>query len=387
MKIVIAIDSLKGSLSSIEAGKAAREGILKAIPDAEVVLKPLADGGEGTTDALISGMGGTRKELTVTGPMGNPVKAYYGVVNKQAEDSVVSRKTAVIEMAMAAGITLVAPEDRNPLNAGTYGVGEVILSALEQGCRDFIIGIGGSATNDGGLGMLVALGYRFLKKDGSQAEPKAKELAHITAVEDNAVNSLLKECRFRIACDVENPLCGANGASYVFGTQKGADSAMMKYLDSSLQQFAAVTENYTKKAVSTCPGTGAAGGLGYAFLAYLNGVLEPGIEIVLDTIGLEKELEDTEIVVTGEGRLDIQTAMGKAPVGVAKLAKKHGCKVLALAGCTTPEAAECNRQGIDAYFPILQRPCSVKEAMDTDTARKNMVFTAEQVFRLVRAVR
>lgn len=378
MKIVAAIDSFKGSLSSVEAGQAVREGILSVMPEASVVVKALADGGEGTVDALIQGMGGQEQMVTVTGPMGKLTKARYGIIDVH---------TAVMEMAMASGITLVPLNERNPMEAGTCGVGEMIRDAIEKGCRSFIIGIGGSATNDGGLGMLQALGYRFLSTEGKEVVPAAKGLMDIAVVDESGKLPELSECSFRIACDVKNPLCGENGASYVFGPQKGANALIVKALDAGLSHFAAVTAEHFGRDVSKEPGTGAAGGLGFAFLAYLKGKLEPGIDIVLDTISLEAEIKDADIVVTGEGRLDAQTVMGKTPAGVAKLAKKYGCTVIAVAGCAAKEAAVCNDHGIDAYFPILQEICTVEKAMDKENAKSNMVSAARQIFGLVKALK
>ena len=340
MKVVIAIDSLKGSLSSIEAGMAIREGVLRAKPDARIVVKPLADGGEGTTDALIEGMRGERIDLIVTGPMHTPVKAHYGYL----KDS----NTAVMEMASAAGITLVPDDAKDPLLATSYGVGEMINHALQKDCRNFIIGIGGSATNDGGIGMLKALGVRFLDEN-----------------------------------DVNNPLCGEIGSTYVYGPQKGVTENQKKQLDEDMAHFAQITSQALGTDYCNTPGAGAAGGLGFAFLSYLGATLTPGIELILNAIGLEQELSDANVVVTGEGRLDFQTAMGKAPVGVAKLAKKHHAKVIAFAGSVTKEAAACNKEGIDAFFPILRNVCTLAEAMDPATAKNNMTATAEQVFRLL----
>lgn len=378
MKIIAAIDSFKGSLSSIEAGEAVREGILDIFEDAEVVIKPIADGGEGTVDALIRGMNGTEHKILVTGPMGEPVEARYGIV---------SETTAVMEMAAAAGITLVPREERNPVKAGTYGVGEMIAAAIGQGCRSFLIGIGGSATNDCGMGMLQALGYRFQDCHGCTVPPIAEGLKDIVEVDDTGVIPELKECCFRIACDVKNPLCGPDGASFVYGPQKGAGPVMVRQLDEALAGFAKVTARFIGKDLSEEAGTGAAGGLGYAFLAYLNGKLEPGIDIVLDTIGLEEDVKTADIVITGEGRLDAQTVMGKAPAGVARLAKRYGCTVVALAGGIAEDAQACNQNGIDAYFPILQTVCTLEEAMEKENARKNMVSTVRQIFRLVKTVK
>jgi len=375
MKVVIAIDSLKGSLSSMEAGMAIKDGILAAKPDAEVIVKPLADGGEGTTDALIEGMNGERIDLTVTGPMHTPVDAYYGYLK--------DTNTAVMEMASAAGITLVPDSEKNPLLATSYGVGEMINDAIQRGCRNFIIGIGGSVTNDGGIGMLKALGVRFLDENGEDAGEGGQALAKVARIDVSGMNPLLKECHIQVACDVNNPLCGENGSTYVYGPQKGVTEDMKKTLDEAMAHFARVTSETLETDYMNTPGAGAAGGLGYAFLAYTSAALTPGIELILDAVGLEEELSGADVVVTGEGRLDFQTAMGKAPVGVARLAKKYNAKVIAFAGSVTKEATACNKEGIDAFFPILRSVCTLAEAMDPVAARNNMTATVEQVFRLL----
>lgn len=375
MKVVIAIDSLKGSLSSMEAGMAIKDGILAAKPDAEVIVKPLADGGEGTTDALIEGMNGERIDLTVTGPMHTPVDAYYGYLK--------DTNTAVMEMASAAGITLVPDSEKNPLLATSYGVGEMINDAIQRGCRNFIIGIGGSVTNDGGIGMLKALGVRFLDENDEDAGEGGQALAKVARIDVSGMNPLLKECHIQVACDVNNPLCGENGSTYVYGPQKGVTEDMKKTLDEAMAHFARVTSETLENDYMNTPGAGAAGGLGYAFLAYTGAALTPGIELILDAVGLEEELSSADVVVTGEGRLDFQTAMGKAPVGVARLAKKYNAKVIAFAGSVTKEATACNKEGIDAFFPILRGVCTLAEAMDPVAARNNMTATVEQVFRLL----
>lgn len=375
MKIVISIDSFKGSLSSMEAGNAVAAGIHRVNPQTEVVIKPLADGGEGTVSALIEGMNGQKVTIPVTGPLEEKVQATYGVIADQ--------KLAVIEMSEAAGLTLVPPAQRNPLFTTTYGVGELILDAVEKGCRHFIIGIGGSATNDGGAGMLQALGFDLLDANEKPIALGGQGLAELKEIRCDRVPEVLQECEFRIACDVTNPLCGPNGSSAVFGPQKGATKDMVADLDGWLMNFAKVAQAQFPKADPLAPGTGAAGGLGFAFQAFLQGKLEPGIDIVLETIALEKALLEADLVITGEGRLDEQTAMGKAPVGVAKLAKKHGKTVIAFAGSVTSGARECNKQGIDAYFPILRQITTLEEAMDHEQAAQNLADTTEQVMRLV----
>ena len=375
MKVVVAIDSLKGSLSSLEAGEAIKSGVLKAMPEAEVCVRPLADGGEGTVEALALGMGGELKTVEVTGPLGEKVNCLYGILEES--------KTAIVEMSGAAGITLVSDELRNPLHTTTYGVGEVIKDAIANGCRHFIVGIGGSATNDGGIGMLQALGFGMLDKDGNQVPFGAKGIKEIETITDDQVIPELKECSFRIACDVTNPLCGERGCSAVYGPQKGATPEMVKEMDAWLADYAKLVSAKYEKADAEYPGTGAAGGMGFAFLAYTNAVLESGIKIILEETKLEDYVKDADIVITGEGRMDGQTAFGKAPIGVAKIAKKFEKTVLAFAGSVTKDAVVCNEHGIDAFFPILRRIQTLQEAMTPEIARDNMVTTVEQVFRLI----
>lgn len=375
MKVVVAIDSFKGSLSSMEAGTAVAEGIYRADKDAEVTVRPLADGGEGTVEALTAGMNGRIESVKVTGPLGTGVEAAYGMI--------VATKTAVIEMSAAAGITLVDEQDKNPLHTTTYGVGELIQDAIKKGCRNFIVGIGGSATNDGGVGMLQALGYGFLDADGKQVPYGAEGLARIVKITDDRVVPELKECHFKIACDVTNPLCGEQGCSAVFGPQKGATPSMVEEMDKWLMHYAALTKEKYPQSDRNKPGTGAAGGLGFAFLSYTNAALDSGVKIILEETKLEEYIKSADIVITGEGRLDGQTVMGKAPIGVAGMAKKYGKRVLAFSGCTTEDAVLCNRHGIDAFFPILRSVTTLEEAMSPEKARENLAATVEQVFRLI----
>ncbi|MDO5345751.1 MAG: glycerate kinase [Lachnospiraceae bacterium] len=374
MKIVVAIDSFKGSLSSTEAGQAISAGIHRVDADAKVIIRPLADGGEGTVAALVQGMGGTRQNVTVMGPLMTPVNCEYGIIP--------DTRTAVLEMSGAAGITLVPEKKRNPLHTTTYGVGQVIRDAISKGCRRFIVGIGGSATNDGGIGMLQALGFGFLDKNGSPIPPNAQGLSQLASITTNSVIPQLSECEFRIACDVTNVLCGPLGCSAVYGPQKGATPAMIHRMDQWLDHYAALAKEQFPNADPLFPGTGAAGGLGFAFLTFTNAVLESGIKIILDETRLEHHIKDADIVITGEGHLDAQTAMGKAPMGVAELAKKFGKPVIAFAGCVTKDAVECNTNGIDAFFPILRSISTLEDAMEPENAKANLADTAEQVFRL-----
>lgn len=374
MKVVIAIDSFKGSLSSLEAGEAAKRGILKSDPKAQVRVRPLADGGEGTVEALVQGMEGRTCKVMVTGPLGNPIEAEYGIVGGN---------TAVIEMSAAAGITLVPDKMRNPLYTTTYGVGEMIKDAIEKGCRRFLVGIGGSATNDGGIGMLQALGYGFLDQERNEVPLGARGLERLAVIEKKKVLPELENCEFRIACDVVNPLCGSQGSSAVYGPQKGADAEMIHKMDKWLEAYAALAGKSFPQADPKKPGTGAAGGLGFAFLTFTNSVLESGIQIILEETRLEEYVKEADVVVTGEGRLDGQTTMGKAPVGVAGLAKKYGKTVIAFAGSVTRDAVKCNEKGIDAFFPVIRGISTLEEAMDPETAGQNLEDTAEQVFRLI----
>lgn len=375
MKVVIAIDSFKGSMSSMEAGNAACAGIRRACA-ASVVVKPLADGGEGTTEALVEGLGGEYVSLEVRGPLGGMVQAKYGILS--------DGRTAVMEMAQAAGIVLVKRDELDPWKATTYGVGEMILDAVRRGCREFIIGIGGSATSEGGMGMLRALGYEFLDGQGNPVRDGLQDLDRIEQIRGEHVPEELQECHFRIACDVTNPLCGENGAVYVFGPQKGVKEGEKRLLDEKMRHYARKTSEFTHRDCSLLAGAGAAGGLGFAFMSYLpDAELRSGIEIVLKAIRLEEEVKDADIVITGEGRLDSQTAMGKVPVGVARLAKKYGARVIAFAGSVTDGAAECNRKGIDAFFPIVRGVTTLDEAMAPENARRNMELAVEQVFRLL----
>ena len=376
MNIVIAIDSLKGSLTSLEAGKAIETGIKKVYSEAVTKVLPLADGGEGTVEALTLGMGGKLQSIEVTGPLGNKILAQYGILS--------DGKTAIVEMAAAAGITLVPDNKRNPLYTTTYGVGEILLDAMHKGCRHFIIGIGGSATNDGGVGMLQALGYDMLDADGKPVPFGAAGLKVLCRIDDSRVTPELKECSFRIACDVTNPLCGEKGCSAIYGPQKGASPEDIALMDKWMGDYARISKEKYSHADANAPGAGAAGGMGFAFLTFTNATLESGIEIVLAETKLEDHISKADLVITGEGRLDGQTVMGKAPVGVARIAKKYNKPVIAFAGCVTPEATACNEHGIDAFFPILRGVVSLSEAMEPKNARQNMIDTVEQAMRLLK---
>ena len=378
MKITVAIDSFKGSLNTFQSGAALTDAIRAVYPDAEVKVCPLADGGEGTVSAIVSALDGKMCELEVHGPLGQKVVAEYGVVP--------DKRLAIIEMSSAAGITLVPDGKRNPLNTTTYGVGELILHAIEKmGCRHFLIGIGGSATNDGGLGMLSALGFEFLDRDGNPVSYFGRGLGDIAIINADKCLPALKNCSFEVACDVNNPLCGELGCSRIYGHQKGATEEIIRDMDEWLSNYAAITKSVFENADPCYPGAGAAGGLGFAFLSYLGASLTSGIELVIRVTELEKYIEAADIVITGEGRLDAQSCMGKAPVGVARAAKKYGKPVIAFCGAATKDAQLCNQHGIDAFFPIVRTPCSLEEAMDLGNAYDNLKNTAEQVFRLIKA--
>jgi len=377
MKIVIALDSFKGSLTSLEAGNAVKKGIERVYKDAEIFVRPIADGGEGTVDAVISAMNGELRTVIVSDPLGRPIESSYGIADG----------TAFIEMAAASGITLVSANERDPLNTTTYGVGELLKDAMDQGIRNFVIGIGGSATNDGGIGMLSALGLEFLDENGKNVPFGAKGLGSLAEIRtDNALKEL-KECTFKVACDVKNPLCGENGCSAVFGPQKGATSEMIEKMDKWLCNYAELTKAILPSSDPDLPGSGAAGGLGFALRSYLGSELTPGIDLIMKATGLEAHIKDADIVITGEGSLDRQSYMGKAPVGVAKLAKKYGKPVIAFAGAVTPGASICNEHGIDAFFPAVRTPCSLEEAMAPMNATANLSDTAEQVFRVINMIK
>ena len=376
MKAVIAIDSFKGSLDTLESGAAVADGIKAVYPEAEIVISPIADGGEGTVSAIVSATGGELCHTEVTGPLGDRMIAEYGIIHQS--------RTAVIEMSAAAGITLVPQEKRNPLYTTTRGVGELMLDAMERGCRHFIMGIGGSATNDGGVGMLSALGFEFLDENGENVAYGAVGLRAIRKIVLDNVDTRLAECDFRVACDVKNPLCGEYGCCRVYGPQKGADEKMISDMDSWLSDYAELTKSVIPDADKYFSGVGAAGGMGFALKYYLGASLTSGIKLVMETTGLEERINNADVVVTGEGRIDGQTAMGKAPVGVAELAKKYGKTVIAFAGAITEDSGECNKQGIDAFFPIVRTPCTLADAMNKENAYKNLKNTAEQVFRLIK---
>lgn len=362
-------------MTSLEAGNAIKEGIRKVIPDAEVMVRPVADGGEGTMDALVEGMQGAYETIRVTGPNGKLMECQYGVIPEEG--------IAVVEMAKAAGLPLLGQEERNPLYTTTYGVGEIVKDAIQKGYRRFIVGIGGSATNDVGIGFLQALGYRFLNAEGNDVPFGAIGVKEIADVCLDSVMPELQECIFQVACDVNNPLCGKNGCSYVFAKQKGATDESIQEMDGWIHNYSELLKEKNISSLEDMPGAGAAGGLGYAFASFTNANLESGIKIVLEETKLEEYIKNADIVITGEGRLDGQTVMGKAPVGVAKLAKKYNKKVIAFAGSVSSDATVCNKNGIDAFFPILREVKSLEEVMKPENAKQNISETVEQVMRLL----
>ncbi|MDR3021721.1 MAG: glycerate kinase [Clostridiales bacterium] len=377
MKVVVALDSFKGCITSKESSKFVADGVLAVYPDAEVVTINMADGGEGFLEPIVNSLKGIIRTVQVTGPLGESVQAKYGFVPES--------KTAVIELAEAAGLNLVPMEARNPLYTTTYGVGEIIVDAIEQGCRKFIVGIGGSATNDAGMGMLQALGYEFLGPGGQSLGLGGHVLNSLVDIRTENVHPELANCEFRVACDVDNPLFGPKGAAHAYAVQKGASPDSIKHLDAGLVTFSNVVKRVLKKTISTAPGAGAAGGVGYAFLAFLRGKLEPGANIVKDATKLEENIKTSDIVITGEGKIDASTVRGKAPFEVTKLAKQYNKKVIALAGIVSDDIAVCNEQGIDAIFCIQRGPIDSYQAMEIDVVTDNLKATVTQIFKLIKS--
>lgn len=390
-KVVIASDSFKGSLTSREVGEAAARGVQKARQEADCEVVAVADGGEGTVEAIVSARKGRLIDVQVDDPLGRPILATYGICSQQHNEPKES-ELAVIEVAAASGLPLLAATERNPWLTSSRGTGEVIRDALLRGCRRFMVGLGGSATNDAGLGMLQALGYRFLDADGKEVGEGGGETGRVVTIDCSQAMQELKEAKFTVACDVTNPLTGAQGASRVFGPQKGADAEMVEKLDKNLASFAAVTEKFLhssglykqeKMDFANRPGAGAAGGLGFAFLAFLGAEMKPGIEMVLDAVGFAERLEGASLVITGEGRLDRQTCMGKTPYGVLKYAQRAGMPTIAIGGAVEEEAVEgLLAAGFEAVFPIVAGPCSLERALQPEVAKSNVERTAEMIIRL-----
>jgi len=379
MKVVIASDSFKGSLTSAEVARAAEEGIKSLDETIETVAVDVADGGEGLVDALVHSLGGELITAVVSDPLSRPVPARYGVTNIHGE------KTAIIEMAAASGLPLLKKEEYNPLKTNTFGTGELILDALERGCRKFLVGIGGSATNDGGMGMLRALGWRFLDRDGNELEGNGSSLSAVGHIDGSGADQRLKGAEFTIACDVRNPFCGPQGAAYVFSPQKGADPKMVERLDHGLLHLSGLIECETGIDIRQIEGAGAAGGLGGAFKAFLNSELRSGIEIVLDAICFDTLIKDADIVITGEGRIDAQTPSGKTAAGVLRHCRAAGIPCMAIGGKIEmcPELAEAGFAGI---FPVVDGPCSLEEAMKSTAAKQNISRTVRQLISLTRII-
>ena len=373
MKIVVAPDSFKGSVSALEAASAIEQGLRRVFPDAVIEKIPMADGGEGTVQSLVDATGGHLQTRSVLAPLENEVDAQFGILS--------DGETAVIEMASASGLTLVEPNERNPLRTTTYGTGQLIHTALEAGCRRLIIGIGGSATNDGGAGMAEALGVRLLGRNGKQIPRGGGNLSQLMSIDVTGLHPAIAETETVVACDVNNPLTGPNGASYVYGPQKGATPEMIETLDGHLAHFDEILTQTLGKSFNDIPGAGAAGGLGAGLMAFLNAELRLGVDIMIDAVNLKERVKGAAIVFTGEGQLDFQTAFGKTPVGVAKVAKAHDIPVIAIAGGVAEGAEAVYDAGIDAMLGIVQEPMSLENAV-TDAPRL-IADTAEQAARLV----
>jgi len=371
MRVAIAPDKFKGSLTARDAAQAMARGALAAWPSASIDQVPMADGGEGTVDALVAATGGTFEMAKVTGPLGEAVDAKFGLLR--------DGRTAVIEMATASGLVLVAPERRDPLVATTRGTGELLLAAIDRGARRLIVGIGGSATNDGGAGLAQALGYRLLDGGGRELGAGGGCLGELARIDPSGRRSELDAIQVDVACDVTNALCGPAGASAVYGPQKGASPAMVRTLDANLAHFAAVVERDLRVSIRDLPGSGAAGGLGGGLVAFASGKLQRGVDLIIDAVRLRDRIRGADLCLTGEGTLDAQSAFGKTAVGVAKLARSLGCPALALAGSIGPGAEAVLNHGIDAYFTICSGPMSLEEALGE--AERLLQKATEQVMR------
>ncbi len=355
MKIIVAPDKFKGSMSASKAAEVIEQGIASAFPGTDIYKFPLSDGGEGLVESLTGKAGGSIETATVTGPLGKPVEAAYGLIN--------AGRTGIIEMAAASGLALVPEKKRDPCAATTYGTGELILAALNRGCKNLIIGLGGSATNDGGVGMARALGAKFLDRDGHLLGEGGTELKWLEKIDASGLDPRLKKIGALVACDVDNPLTGPGGASYVYGPQKGASPAAVEALDRALKNYARVIKENLGVEVDNVPGAGAAGGLGAGLIAFLQAKLIPGIDLILEALEIERHLPDCALLITGEGKLDAQSASGKAPVGIARMAKKHKVPVIALAGQLEGDLEIFHREGITACFAIADGPLNLDESI------------------------
>lgn len=376
MRIVIAPDSFKGSLTSSEVAEAMARGVRKVFPQAELTLLPLSDGGEGLVESLVVASGGELREYQVTGPLGHPVRAKLGLMG--------GGQTAVIEMAQASGLILVPEGERNPLITTTYGTGELIKIALDLGCTDFIIGIGGSATNDGGMGMAQALGFQFLDQNGNELGPGGGELRRLAKIDGSGMDPRLQNTRIQVACDVNNPLTGPKGAAAIYGPQKGATPAMVELLDQALANYDRILQRDLGSDVAKIPGAGAAGGLGAGLMGLLQGTLVSGIDLVLEVLGFSEKTKGADLVLTGEGKLDAQSAFGKVPVGVARRAAALGVPTVVVAGAVLADAESLHDQGIRAYFSIVNRPMALHEAMEN--AAELVERQVSEVIRLFNVV-
>lgn len=379
MNILIAVDSFKGSMSAKAISDTIESSILEVLDDAKIIKLPIADGGEGTIESLIEGLNGEIVELDVHGPLMETINAYYGILPKS--------KTAIIEMAICSGLPLVPLNKQNPLFTTTYGVGEIIKDALDKGCREFIVGIGGSATNDAGIGMCNALGIDFYNAHNENVLPIGKNLINITNIDLSKLDKRINDSKFLIACDVENPLFGPTGAAYVYGPQKGASIKIVHELDKGLMHFSEVVNDLFKTDQSNFKGAGAAGGLGYGFSVFLNGQLKPGIDIIFDKIGFKSKLDNIDLIITGEGRIDFQSLMGKALQGVAKAAKEKNIPVIALGGSITEDAYNLYNEGITSIFSIISKPISLIEAMDPETTKTSIRNTVRELFKLIKKIK
>ena len=369
-KIVVASDSFKGSLTSLEVAAGAEQGIHEVFPECEVVKVNVADGGEGTMDALRSTLGGQWVTVAAADPLGRPRDVSYVVLS--------DGKTAVIEMSAASGLPLLEPQERNPMLTSTFGTGEMIVDALSRGCRRFLVGIGGSATNDAGMGMLEALGFRFIDKDGKVLPGRGESMSEVVDIDMSHVSPEVKESEFIIACDVDSPFCGPRGAAYVFSPQKGADPQMVAELDAGMEHLAEVIVRTTGKDIRNIPGAGAAGGLGGGFLAFLNSRLERGIEMVLDAIAFDDIIRGSDLVITGEGRVDSQTLTGKTPYGIMKRAQKQNIRTVAIGG-SVKLGDDDDVSGFDSIWLVTPEGMPLEEAMKAETASANVRETVKKI--------
>ena len=369
-KIVVASDSFKGSLTSLEVAAGAEQGIHEVFPECEVVKVNVADGGEGTMDALRSTLGGQWVTVAAADPLGRPRDVSYVVLS--------DGKTAVIEMSAASGLPLLEPQERNPMLTSTFGTGEMIVDALSRGCRRFLVGIGGSATNDAGMGMLEALGFRFIDEDGKVLPGRGESMSEVVDIDMSHVSPEVKESEFIIACDVDSPFCGPRGAAYVFSPQKGADPQMVAELDAGMEHLAEVIVRTTGKDIRNIPGAGAAGGLGGGFLAFLNSRLERGIEMVLDAIAFDDIIRGSDLVITGEGRVDSQTLTGKTPYGIMKRAQKQNIRTVAIGG-SVKLGDDDDVSGFDSIWPVTPEGMPLEEAMKAETASANVRETVKKI--------